>query len=173
MIFAFIGYPLSGKTTLAREVCEKFSLPYLSTGDFARSLGMKNEKSIKERDLSIDYDEAIIDEVVRFIKTHENCVVDGFPRSGLQLDISVSFNFEIFFVIADLVNIYSRMSKRERDDSDTHDVVVGRCEAAHRLKNLVLEYWGGCQIVDTSHHLFGERKIMMMDYIKRRMSAGA
>jgi adenylate kinase family enzyme len=134
MIFCFCGTPLSGKTTISRRLAQDLGLPYFSTGDLARSLGMGNEPSIKERDLSEKLDTRITAEALG------RCgggftVIDGFPRSEGQFALLDEFrqvarvDYRVVFVMANPVVVFDRLVAREREQhrpEDVAEVVLGR-----------------------------------------------
>lgn len=147
MIFSFIGMPLSGKSTLAKESSIRMNLPLFSTGEFARTCGMGLEDSIKTKDLSMDFNENIIDAVLAFISNNETCIVDGFPRSLEQVKISLAYDFKIIYVDSNPLDIWQRALNRNRDQNDSFDVVMGRCDAAVDLKHYIQEYYVDLKII--------------------------
>jgi len=136
MTFCFCGTPLSGKTTFSKRFAEESGLPYFSTGDFARGLGMGNEPSIKERDLSERLDERITAEALGRCEGG-HAVIDGFPRSGRQFVLlddlrqltHFKFDYRIVFVMANPAVVFDRLVVREREQrrpEDAAEVVLGR-----------------------------------------------
>ena len=74
-----VGYPLSGKSTIGKEIAKRWKCPYLGTGAYARSLGMTLEASIKEKDFSEDFNDAIEQKVWEKLR-NKDCVIDGYSR---------------------------------------------------------------------------------------------
>jgi adenylate kinase len=89
-----LGAPGAGKGTQAQFICEKFSIPQISTGDMLRAavkagseLGLKAKEIMETGGLVSD--EIIIDLVKERIQ-QEDCVngflFDGFPRTIPQAE---------------------------------------------------------------------------------------
>lgn len=146
LCYFFSGMPLSGKSTIARRLAAEEGLAYFSTGEFARSLGMGMESSIRTRDLSEQYDNKIIEEVVTRCSAGGQ-VIDGFPRSIEQFEILRSAfrrdQYRLYFVVANPLIIFDRMAKRRAHEDrpeDTHEVVADRvkrsCEWRRELQAL-------------------------------------
>lgn len=150
MVFSFVGFPLSGKSILVKYVSEMTGFPVLSTGEIARRLGMKAEKSIKTHDLSVDLNDAIIDMVLSFIESNEHVILDGFPRSEEQIKLLMRYESKVIFVGAEIVTILDRAKKRNRDMNDMTDVVIGRIESAIRLKQKLFQIYGHIQYFDSN-----------------------
>lgn len=164
MIISITGMPLSGKTTLINEIRKEIDIPVLSTGNLARDLGMKYEESIKSNDISMDLNEAIINRVLEFIGENEHCILDGFPRSEEQIKLLMSYDLSVIFVQANPLDIYERALKRNRDENDKYEVVVGRCEASIKLKQKLYEYLDNF-VLFTSDNRFDEYKDDIIEYI--------
>jgi adenylate kinase family enzyme len=150
MIFCFCGTPLAGKTTMSRRFAHDMGLPYFSTGDLARSLGMGNEPSIKEKDLSERLDAQITAEALGRCEGGR-AVIDGFPRSAKQFVLLddlrhltyPKFEYRIVFVMANPAVVFDRLVIREREQrrpEDAAEVVLGRlkrsAEWLSELQNL-------------------------------------
>ena len=52
----------------------------------------------------------------------------------------MTYDIEVIFVQANPLDIYERALKRNRDENDKYEVVIGRCEASMRLKTLLHQY---------------------------------
>ena len=87
-----VGYPLSGKSTIGKEIAKRLNCEYLSTGAYARSLGMTLEASIKEKDFSEEFNDAIEAKVWEILQ-NKDCVIDGYPRSVEQITKILSILF--------------------------------------------------------------------------------
>lgn len=129
MNYFFTGYPLSGKSTLAKALAGATGRGYMSTGDLARSLGMGLEPSIATHDLSIVHNAEIVAAAIGASLAGK--VVDGFPRSIEQVGAlrGAELEFMVIFVVENPVEIYERISERARKEGrpeDSVEVVVGR-----------------------------------------------
>ncbi len=88
MIF-ITGISGSGKTTLATFLSKKYKLPYLSTGDFVRDVIYIGGEDYLECQKALEKGKlAPIEDRIRtyVLNAHDNSVIDGFPRSGDQLE---------------------------------------------------------------------------------------
>lgn len=135
--------PLSGKSTAARKLAKDLNIPYFSTGTYARHMGMGLEDSIGQLDLSLKFDEQIVQAVDAWC-TVKDVVIDGYPRSMIQLRRCLSLDsFKIIFVTANPLLIYDRISLRAKTEGrleDTPEVVAGRLKRSLEwLKELEVE----------------------------------
>jgi|GEM_PF-5596948 len=129
MIIFVVGMPLAGKSTLTRRLAYDFHLPYVSTGEIARSLSMQTENSIKTLDLSLKFNDQINQIVLN--TCYRDCIIDGYPRSVEQFNLIKNLNYKILFITANPVTIYERLENRkitEHRQEDLFDVVIGRIE---------------------------------------------
>jgi adenylate kinase len=141
MYYFFTGMPLAGKSTIARRLAAEEGLPYLSTGDLARSLGMGAEDSIRTRDLSEVHDAAIVARVLEECRKGP-CVIDGFPRSVEQYRALRDAQSDdrcrrVVFVTANPLTIFDRMSRRRESEGrpeDTFEFVAGRLKRANEWR---------------------------------------
>jgi len=137
MVIFMVGSPLSGKSTIGKQIAKELNLDYFSTGDFAKGLGMDyREKSIKEEDISKEFDDKIIDEVVRLSSTCEDVIIDGFPRSEKQILIAngLGNHCVVIYLYLDPKVIAERASTRQREGDNREDYVIGRINSSIRLK---------------------------------------
>lgn len=133
MKYCFIGFPLSGKSTLARKLAEKLGVECVSTGDIARNLGMGLEDSIKSKDLSVKFDGEITKRALDAIVAGK--VLDGFPRSIEQIEKlkELGVEYKIIFVTENPLVIYDRTNERARESGrpeDIPEIVSGRLRAS-------------------------------------------
>ena len=133
MCYCFIGFPLSGKSTLAKKLAEDLGIERVSTGDIARSLGMGLEDSIKTNDLSNVHDEEITRQALEAASVGK--ILDGFPRSLSQVEKLQGLNIEykIIFVTENPMIIFDRINERAKlvgRPEDKPDVVSGRLKAS-------------------------------------------
>ena len=138
--YFFTGMPLSGKSTIACRLAAEENLVYFSTGEFARSLGMGLEPSIRTRDLSEEHDNEIIKEVMTRCSAGGQ-VIDGFPRSVEQFEILRSaFRrelYKLYFVVANPLVVYDRMATRrarEGRPEDAYEIVADRVKRSNEWR---------------------------------------
>ncbi|MCK5880863.1 MAG: adenylate kinase [Sinobacterium sp.] len=123
MRLILLGAPGAGKGTQAQFICEKYSIPQISTGDMLRT-AIKNETALglKVKGVmasgGLVSDEIIIDLVKERI-AQEDCkngfLFDGFPRTIPQAEALVQANVELDSVVEiDVADeeIIKRMSGR-------------------------------------------------------------
>jgi adenylate kinase family enzyme len=143
IIICFVGDPLSGKTTLAKEIVKHFrDSKYFSSGEYARSLGMdKNEDSIKTYDLSLSLNDAINEKVSSLVKDSSlgfsHVILDGFPRSTLQLSLLKNLVpaevIHIFYITINPWMMEERMKSRRRT-GDEREIIIARKYSSIRLR---------------------------------------
>lgn len=143
MKYFIIGYPLSGKSTIGKELAKMKKIPYLGTGAYARSLGMTMEQSIKEKDFSEKFNDAIEAKVWETINGGD-CVIDGYPRTEAQVDKILSLgNKKVIYCYANPIVISERLKQRvltESRQDDVDDIVSARVKAAMELQKIVETY---------------------------------
>lgn len=151
MIYCLVGMPLAGKSTWARRLQQELQVDMLSTGDYARSLGMGNEGSIRTSDMSERFDAQITEAALQFFSRGSG-VIDGFPRSKAQFELMdrvrllEHVDYRIVFVSANPVVIYERLAKRklvEGRPEDVDEVVVGRVKRSVEWRAALKELAGG------------------------------
>lgn len=146
-----VGYPLSGKSTIGKELAKKLKCPYLGTGAYARSLGMTLEASIKEKDFSEEFNDAIEAKVWETLQNRD-CVIDGYPRSVEQITKILSLQDKrVIYCWANPVIIADRLKKRTLIDGrqeDTDEIVASRVRASIALKK-ELEQYLPLEVLDT------------------------
>lgn len=139
MIFSFVGSPLSGKSTFGKDISTILGFDYFSTGEYARSLGMNpKEESIKDNDLSFDFNQIINKEVLHKIGTSRDLILDGFPRSEEQVVLlnELDIEYYIIYFYADPALILSRMNNKDRGrESDIREYVMGRINSSVKLRS--------------------------------------
>lgn len=137
MNLILLGAPGAGKGTQAEIICEKFSIPAISTGNIIRD-ALKSGTELGKRAKSyMDEGKLVPDDVViSIIKerlSKEDCkdgfILDGFPRTIAQAEALDKLGVDIDYVIdikADDEVIISRLSGRR---------VCQDCGAVYHLKN--------------------------------------
>lgn len=148
-----VGYPLSGKSTIGKEIAKRLKCEYLSTGAYARSLGMTLEASIKEKDFSEEFNDAIEAKVWEVLQNRD-CVIDGYPRSVEQITKILSIQDKrVIYCYANPVVIADRLKQRALVDGrveDTDEIVAGRIRASIALKK-ELDQYVPLETVDTGN----------------------
>ena len=89
-----LGPPGAGKGTQAAQICEKFNIPQISTGDMLRAavvagteIGLKAKKVIDAGSLvSDDIIIALVKERIQSTDCKNGYLLDGFPRTIAQAD---------------------------------------------------------------------------------------
>lgn len=91
MYIIMLGAPGSGKGTIGKEICKKYNLTYLSTGDIFRNeikkqtdLGKKANEYISNGNLVPD--DITISIVETKLSTLDKVLLDGFPRTIKQAE---------------------------------------------------------------------------------------
>ena len=154
MIIFMIGYPLSGKSTIAKEVSKRTGCEYLGTGEYARSIGMGFEKSISERDFSEEFNDRIESKVWETIK-NGNCIIDGYPRSIDQAIKILSLpKVRVIYCYSNTVQIADRLKTRSVEGrvEDTDEIVSSRIKASLELKKNI-EGFLNIEMLDTSDNV--------------------
>ena len=170
MIYAFCGMPLAGKSTHSKKLARELGLPYFSTGDYARSMGMGDEPSIKSMDLSERFNGWIVAKATSFVGgAVGRCIIDGFPRSAEQYLIMLEwhYDFKIVFMTANPLVIFDRLEQRARAEGrpeDEREVVLGRVRRSVEWR-AELKALAGEAFMDISEEIG-------YDAIKRRLECG-
>jgi adenylate kinase len=84
----FMGVAGSGKSSQGRHLADERGLPWLSTGEFLRMLiGGERRKDMVAGKLLEDQEIiSLIRKIFTVVDTHEEFVLDGFPRTVAQAD---------------------------------------------------------------------------------------
>lgn len=123
MKLILLGPPGAGKGTQAKAICEKYSIPQISTGDMLRaavraetSLGIEAKKVMDSGELVSD---DLILQLVRDRISEDDCasgyLLDGFPRTIAQAEgmkkLGIGVDFVVELQLAD-TEIIERISGR-------------------------------------------------------------
>lgn len=110
MYIIMLGAPGSGKGTIGEELCIKFNLKHIATGDIFRSeirneteLGKKANEYISKGQLVPD--EITIAMVKEHLKNEEGVLLDGFPRTIEQAEALKEFLSENNRNITAVINL--------------------------------------------------------------------
>jgi adenylate kinase family enzyme len=130
-IFCFTGLPLSGKTHIAKIIADRTSgSVYISTGSIARGLikDSAQQKEMEEKDLFPDEIKLRAELERQIANTTATCIlIDGFPRSGEQVEYMVNTFNDLFPVVidvnaGDMSTLAARARERGRDSRDANDI---------------------------------------------------
>ncbi len=107
MRIILLGAPGAGKGTQAQFICEKFSIPQISTGDMLRAAvkaGTELGKQVEEvmQSGGLVSDELIISLVKERITQadcNNGCLFDGFPRTIPQAQAMIEAGVDIDYVV--------------------------------------------------------------------------
>ncbi|MCK5128521.1 MAG: adenylate kinase [Clostridiales bacterium] len=143
MNLVFLGPPGAGKGSQAALVCEKYSIPHISTGNMLRaaiaqktSMGLAAKKNIDAGNLVPD---DVVIEIVKQRLAEDDCkngyLLDGFPRTIAQaqkLDEFATLDL-VILVDVDDKSIIKRLSRRRTcvDCSSTYDISKVPEDACH------------------------------------------
>jgi adenylate kinase len=127
MYLIFLGAPGAGKGTQAKQVCSKYNIPQISTGDMFREaiknmtpLGIEAKKYIDKGDLVPDsVTVGLVEDRIQKPDCKNGFVLDGFPRTVVQADelskILEKFGIDLTAVIevdVDEESIVNRLTNR-------------------------------------------------------------
>ena len=118
-----LGAPGAGKGTQAQFICEKYSIPQISTGDMLRAaVKAESPLGLQVKDLMASGGLVSDDIIIAIVKeriTESDCekgfLFDGFPRTIPQAEAMVSAGVDIDYVIeidVDDEEIVGRLSGR-------------------------------------------------------------
>ena len=119
MKLILLGAPGAGKGTQAEKICEKLSIPTISTGNIIRAALKNGTEMGKKAQKFIDAGQLVPDDVViGIIKERlfeDDCkagfILDGFPRTIPQAEALDEMGIEIDCVLS-IEKIVTRMSSR-------------------------------------------------------------
>ena len=110
MYIIMLGAPGSGKGTIGKEICKKYNLTHLSTGDIFRDeikrgtdLGKKANEYISNGNLVPD--EITISMVEEKLMELGNALLDGFPRTINQAESLKKFLSEKGKSVTAVINL--------------------------------------------------------------------
>jgi len=123
MRIILLGAPGAGKGTQAQFICEKYSIPQISTGDMLRAavkagtpLGKQVEEVMQSGGLvSDDLIISLVKERIAEPDCANGCLFDGFPRTIPQAEAMIEAGVAIDYVVeidVDDEEIVKRMSGR-------------------------------------------------------------
>lgn len=148
MKLILLGAPGAGKGTQAEKICEKYSVPAVSTGNIIREAIKAETEMGKKAKAAVDAGQLVPDEVViGIIKDRlakDDCkkgfILDGFPRTIPQAEALDRMGVEIDKVLSIEVpddKIIARMSGRR---------VCGKCGASYHVEHKKPKTEGICDV---------------------------
>lgn len=148
MKLILLGAPGAGKGTQAEKICEKYSVPAVSTGNIIREAIKAETEMGKKAKAAVDAGQLVPDDVViGIIKDRlakDDCkkgfILDGFPRTIPQAEALDRMGVEIDKVLSIEVpddKIIARMSGRR---------VCGKCGASYHVEHKKPKTEGICDV---------------------------
>lgn len=153
-----MGVAGSGKSMQGKILADELGHAWISTGEILRVLvtGKRRQDMLKGMLLSDDEVITVIEKVLELIDTKDEFVMDGFPRTEVQVDWMLNqialgrlqqpivFNLEI----AESV-IRKRLTSRNRPD-DTDEAISLRFQEYERATRPIIEYMRikGVNVID-------------------------
>jgi len=148
MKIIFLGSQGSGKSTQAKLVAQKLSLPWIEMGQLLRDRAQANDQIASEIKKALDIGNLAPDNlVIRTLQerlAQPDCangyVLDGFPRNYAQLEgLDQDINKVFYIKVSDPEGI-NRLVKRSRSD-DTLAIITKRLVNYHKLTQPLLDYF--------------------------------
>lgn len=131
----FLGAPGSGKGTQARQLCEKFGLTHISTGDILRKAIKEETELGKSARRYVDGGELVPDDIILGMIKEEltgsdsGFIFDGFPRTHAQAEGLENILSELGMNIDRVINL-------QVDDR----AIIGRLVARRLCKSCGFEF---------------------------------
>jgi adenylate kinase len=87
-VIVFTGVAGSGKSVQGRMLADNLGYPWLSTGEFLRMLvsGQKRKDMVDGKLIGDKEIIQLVQKIFSLINTHEEFILDGFPRTVAQAD---------------------------------------------------------------------------------------
>jgi adenylate kinase len=162
-----LGPPGAGKGTQAKNLCDKFNLCHLSTGDILRNevteqtgLG-KQAKSIMDKGELVS-NNIILEIIKKFVNEnlskYSGFLFDGFPRSAEQADmldailkdINVSIN-KVILLDVDQSILFNRIIKRKEEEGrkdDNEDILKSRLDVYFTQTQPLIDYYSKLKLLE-------------------------
>lgn len=135
-MIVLMGVAGSGKSLQGRLLADDYGYAWISTGEVLRVLitGQRRKEMLSGQLLSDDEVIKVVDTILDLIDTHQQFVIDGFPRTVPQADWLVGQakqgRFELSAIVnleADMEVVKQRLLERGRPD-DTEEALSRRFE---------------------------------------------
>lgn len=143
-----MGAAGAGKSIQGHQLADEYGYAYISTGEIFRVLitGKRRNEMLTGKLLSDEEVIRVVDKILELIDTKEQFILDGFPRTKVQVDwlmgqvkagrltLPTVINLEV-----DQKVVYDRLKKRGRLD-DTEEAISQRHKDYKALTQPLLEY---------------------------------
>lgn len=148
MNLVVMGPPGSGKSTQAKILAQKLSLPYIQTGEIFRQIAKKKTpqarriKKILEQGKLVSDEETVktLEEFLSGEKGKDGFVLDGAPRTLPQAKKFKIKLDRVFYLAVGEKEIMKRLLARARAD-DTAEVINERLKVFRRRTEPVLAFF--------------------------------
>ncbi len=126
-MIVFAGVAGSGKSVQGRMLADNLGYPWLSTGEFLRMLvsGEKRHAMVEGRLLGDKEIIQLVQKIFSLINTHEEFILDGFPRTVAQADWLLNQTKHgqlhitaVIHIVASETLVESRLMSRGRKDDN-------------------------------------------------------
>ncbi|CAC9589483.1 Adenylate kinase (EC 2.7.4.3) [uncultured Gammaproteobacteria bacterium] len=196
-----LGPPGAGKGTQATNICQKYDIPQVSTGDMLRGaikagtpLGVEAKKVMDAGGLmSDDIIIGLVKERIQESDCENGFLFDGFPRTIAQAEALKTDNVKIDYIVEIQVpdeGIITRMSGRRahlasgrtyhivynppkvEGIDDNEDTVRSRLEVYHEQTQPLVDYYKTWMSIDDSAPKYGSAiGVGSLDEVKDRVYA--
>ncbi|CAC9951435.1 Adenylate kinase (EC 2.7.4.3) [uncultured Gammaproteobacteria bacterium] len=196
-----LGPPGAGKGTQATNICQKYDIPQISTGDMLRGavkagtpLGVEAKKVMDAGGLvSDDIIIGLVKERIQESDCENGFLFDGFPRTIAQAEALKTDNVKIDYIVEIQVpdeGIITRMSGRRahlasgrtyhivynppkvEGIDDNEDTVRSRLEVYHEQTQPLVDYYKTWMSIDDSAPKYGSAiGVGSLDEVKDRVYA--
>lgn len=147
MKILLIGIPGSGKTTIAKELAEKYGLCMVKTGEILREMIKTDSRGalINEALGRGEYvDDNLAAEIVKDRTGRDDCklgfIMDGYPRRASQLKVYNPGFDVVFYLGISEEEAIKRLLARGRAD-DKLEIIKTRLETHEKYMGEVLDYF--------------------------------
>lgn len=138
----------SGKTTQARALADFLKVPLVGTGEVMRERAGEKTEEARMVKKALDEGKLVDDEIVaNFVKervSRSDCqsgfVMDGYPRSLLQIDLFDPKFDQVFYLDVPDEMVVERLLKRSRAD-DTLALITERLKLYHQLTQPIIGHF--------------------------------
>jgi adenylate kinase len=148
-VILLMGVAGAGKSMQGRILADEHGYAWVSTGEILRVLvtGKRRQEMLKGKLLSDEEIIAVLDKVFELIDTHQEFVLDGFPRTIPQADWLTDQVKEGRFELSCVINISAsedeirrRLTARGRPD-DNPEAIRNRLDEYERVTRPILEHF--------------------------------
>ncbi len=143
-----MGVAGAGKSIQGHQLADQYGYAYISTGEIFRVLitGKRRNEMLEGKLLSDEEVIRVVDKVLELIDTHEQFILDGFPRTKPQVDWLLAQHKAGRFNLPTVINleipenvIHDRLRQRGRLD-DTEEAIAYRYKQYQAVTRPLLKY---------------------------------